>query len=171
MNWIDRKFEFDFPATIYPELIQRLKSTPLRLEGMISELPPEILTIRQSNKWSIQENAGHLITVDRLFAGRLDDYVNNTAELRPAKLDGSRTDMEDYNSHTIEEILTDFRENRGAYINRLADLEAGFFEKQSWHPRLKQPMRVCDMLYFQAEHDDYHLNKITKIKNILTQSL
>jgi hypothetical protein len=28
------------------------------------------------------------------------------------------------------------------------------------HPRLKQPMRLVDHLYFVAEHDDYHLARI-----------
>ena len=28
------------------------------------------------------------------------------------------------------------------------------------HPRLKQPMRLVDHLYFVAEHDDHHLAKI-----------
>jgi hypothetical protein len=28
------------------------------------------------------------------------------------------------------------------------------------HPRLKQPMRLVDHLYFVAEHDDHHLARI-----------
>jgi len=163
MKWIDRKFDFDFPANIYPEFIKRLKSTPFRLETLISEVSPEILSRKQSNKWSIQENVGHLLTVEGLFAGRLEDYINGAAELRPAKVNGSRTDQADYNNWQIEKILADFNDNRMVYIKRLNDFKADFFETQSWHPRLGKPMRVCDMLFFQAEHDDYHLNKITDL--------
>ena len=170
MKWIERKFKFDFPANIYPELIKKLHSTPSRLEVLISEVPPEILTIKHSNKWSIQENVGHLLTVESLFAGRLDDFIAGEAELRPAQVNGSRTDRADYNSWAIEKILGDFRENRMAYVERLKGFGSDFFEKKAWHPRLAQPMRVCDMLYFQAEHDDYHLKKITDLKFILTAS-
>ena len=170
MKWIDRKFDFDFPASIYPDLIKRLETTPLRLETLVKEIPPDILTVQPSHKWSIQENVGHLLTVDGLFAGRLDDYAAGAAELRPAKVDGSRTDQAVYNSWQMSTILTDFRDTRVAYINRLKDFETDFFERESWHPRLQQPMRVCDMLYFQAEHDDYHLQKIKDLHLLLTTS-
>jgi hypothetical protein len=31
------------------------------------------------------------------------------------------------------------------------------------HPRLQQPMRLVDMLYFVAEHDDHHLARMTAL--------
>jgi hypothetical protein len=31
------------------------------------------------------------------------------------------------------------------------------------HPRLKQPMRLVDHLYFVAEHDDHHLATIREM--------
>jgi hypothetical protein len=31
------------------------------------------------------------------------------------------------------------------------------------HPRLKQPMRLVDHLYFAAEHDDHHLARIWEL--------
>jgi hypothetical protein len=31
------------------------------------------------------------------------------------------------------------------------------------HPRLNQPMRVVDLLFFVAEHDDYHLARISEL--------
>ena len=170
MNWIDRRFKFNFPVSIYPELIKRLYSTPSRLEALISEIPPEILTIKRFNKWSIQENIGHLLTVESLFAGRLDDYIAGAAELRPAQVNGRRTDCAEYNTWRIEKIVGDFKENRLAYVKRLNDFRPEFFENQSRHPRLAQPMRVCDMLYFQAEHDDHHINKIRHLIKNLTDS-
>jgi hypothetical protein len=129
------------------------------------------LTVKPSQTWSIQENVGHLLTVDGLFAGRLDDYSAEAAELRPAKVDGSRTDQADYNSWQMTTILTDFRDGRVDYITRLYRFKTDFFERESWHPRLQQPMRVCDMLYFQAEHDDYHLQKIKDLYLLLTKSV
>jgi hypothetical protein len=33
----------------------------------------------------------------------------------------------------------------------------------SLHPRLKVPMNVIDLAYFVAEHDDYHLVRISEL--------
>ncbi|UCF65611.1 MAG: DinB family protein [bacterium] len=160
MKWIERRFKFDFPAEVYPELLVRLDSTPNRLKELIANIPREILTRKSAGSWSIQENAGHLITVENLFLGRLDDYEARLKKLRPAKVDGSRTDDAAYNEWPIEKILTEFELKRDHYLNRLKNHQPEFFERMSWHPRLDQPMRVCDMLYFQAEHDDHHLATI-----------
>ncbi len=32
IKWTDRRFNFDFPAGIYPEMIERVRGTPARLE-------------------------------------------------------------------------------------------------------------------------------------------
>jgi hypothetical protein len=32
---------------------------------------------------------------------------------------------------------------------------------------LKVQMRLVDMLFFQAEHDDYHLARISELKKLL----
>jgi hypothetical protein len=37
------------------------------------------------------------------------------------------------------------------------------FEAVAIHPRLNKPMRLVDMLFFQAEHDDYHLARISDL--------
>jgi len=33
----------------------------------------------------------------------------------------------------------------------------------SLHPRLKTPMRIVDLAYFVAEHDDHHIAAIREI--------
>ena len=170
MNWIERKFEFDFPANMYLELIERLNSTPDRLKTLLSDVSREILTKKPTQNWSIQENAGHLITVENLFLGRLNDYYAGLKELRPAKINGSRTEDAAYNNWRIEKILTEFESKRMHYITRLKNHKVEFFKNVSWHPRLAKPMRVCDMLYFQAEHDDHHIRKITDLKVMLSAS-
>jgi len=39
-------------------------------------------------------------------------------------------------------------------------------ERSAFHPRLKKPMRIIDLAFFVAEHDDYHLAKITAAKRL-----
>ncbi len=60
VKWTDQRFAFDFPAGHYPEIMERLRGTPARVEDRVRSFPPEILTVRVGEAWSIQENVGHL---------------------------------------------------------------------------------------------------------------
>ena len=162
-KWINRKFKFDFSENDYPEFIKRLNDTMSRLEDLVGKVNPEILRLRDDEKWSIQENVGHLYNADTLFIGRLEDYLNGLDSLRPADLSGQKTHDSDFNSQTISEILNKFQERRQVFIGKLEKIDASIFERSAYHPRLKKQMRLCDMLYFQAEHDDYHIKRIGEL--------
>src|ERR1700722_16791265 len=86
--WFEHKFDFGFPVELYPEIIERLRGTPARIEERLSDVPPALLTRRDGDKWSIQENIGHLLDLDELFAGRsLRDWNRsrpNTSTGRPS---------------------------------------------------------------------------------------
>jgi hypothetical protein len=36
----------------------------------------------------------------------------------------------------------------------------------AWHPRLKVRIRVLDLVFFIAEHDDHHLARISELKRL-----
>jgi len=108
VNWLNRTFEFDFPFSRYPEFLKILQDTPSQLETLVNDIPEKLLTRRDEDKWSIQENVGHLLTAESLFIGRLDDYKNNKATLRPADVSGKRTNQADHNSKNINQILLEF---------------------------------------------------------------
>ena len=169
-KWVDRTFDFTFPETVYPELLIRLHSTPARLEALISSLPREILVRRDGEQWSIQENAGHLINVDELFIGRLEDYLSGAETLRPADMTNKNTYEAQHNKSDVGTILDRFRTQRDAYISRLERLSPADFGRSAIHPRLKKPMRLCDMLFFQAEHDDHHLTTVRELIERFTPS-
>lgn len=166
--WIERNFNFDFDSNIYPDLINRLKSVIEKYEECFKTISKEVLIQRYKNKWSIQENIGHLYLTDKLFIGRFDDYLSSKKFLRPADLSGDKTDKENFNEKDITEIFQDFKQQRKNYIQRLIAADEKLFARVSIHPRLNKPMRLCDMLYFQVEHDDHHLLKIKNIKEALS---
>lgn len=85
-RWFDRKFELGLGADAAPELLERLWRTPERLADAVSGLPSEVLTRQQEGKWSIQENAGHLVDLESLWDQRLNDYDAGAPELHPAIL-------------------------------------------------------------------------------------
>jgi uncharacterized damage-inducible protein DinB len=159
-NWFERKFEFSFPAELYPNLCVRLRGTPARLEEMLREKPAEALVWKPEGKWSVQEHAGHLLDLESLWLARVDDFVNGAAELTPTDLGNKKTHEANHNARRIGEILNEFRRARLVMAERLEGFEAKAFGRTALHPRLKQPLRLVDHLYFVAEHDDHHLARM-----------
>ena len=82
--WTERTFSFDFPADLHPELIERLRGTPARVEEIVRTVPVSALTRRDGHTWSIQENIAHLGDLEAVFTGRLDDYEGGAVSLRPS---------------------------------------------------------------------------------------
>lgn len=163
LKWGDRTFSFTFPVEVFPEMIERLRGTPARLEDRVQSIAPEILIRRDGERWSIQENAGHLLDLETLVSGRLDEYLAGAKTLHAADMSNRKTHEADHNQVFISSILTSFRRERGALVERLDQLEPQVFAGVAHHPRLNVPMRLVDMLFFQAEHDDYHLARISEL--------
>lgn len=76
MKWIDRKFSLDLPPGWMSNVLERLYGTPIRLLALISKLKNEELIKRINNGWSVQEHIGHLLDLEELHAGRIDDFIN-----------------------------------------------------------------------------------------------
>jgi len=172
--WTERKFEFDLPVGVLPNILERLIGTPARLEELIRSLPPDILTVRVDGKWSIQEHAGHLWDLEELHEGRIDDYLRRTGVLRAADMKNEKTFKANHNLSSIRTILSSFRTTRERFVKRIGSLDDTTMAFAAVHPRLKQRMRPVDLSYFVAEHDDHHLTSIRELslrsnnKGILT---
>ena len=156
-KWIERKFNFDYPVGLFPCIVERLRGTPARLDEIVKSLPSEILTVRIDDKWSIQENIGHLIEVEALHTGRLDDYRANVEVLRGADMTNKSTYRANYNSLEIDSVLSSFCEVRMDFVKQLEEMDEAAASCSARHPRLDKPMRVVDMALFAAEHDDQHI--------------
>ncbi len=161
--WFERRFSFDLPAWMYGNVLERLRGTPARLEDRLRDLPRDVLIRRDDDKWSIQEHAGHLLDLEELEIKRLADYAAGRETLTPADLQNRKTYDADHNSKEIAEILSAFRRERMEFVARLEALDAEFIERSAIHPRLKIPMRVIDLAFFKAEHDDHHLSRISEL--------
>jgi len=169
IKWTDRRFNFDFPAGIYPEMIERVRGTPARLEDLVNGLSPERLTAQVDGRWSMQENAGHLLDLESLVSGRLDEYLAGNSVLHAADMSNRKTYEAGHNDVPVNAILTTFRSARHELVDRLESLDDEIFARSALHPRLNVQMRLVDMLFFQAEHDDYHLARISELKKLLAK--
>lgn len=167
-RWADRVFTFDLSEALFPVVVERLRGTPARIEDKVRHLSPAVLTQRDGDAWSIQEHIGHLLDLDELHAGRLDDFLAGAAVLRPADMGNRKTWEANHNQRPTEELLREYRRERERFVARLDDWDASLLSLTSLHPRLNQPMRVIDMAFFTAEHDDHHLARMTELARKLS---
>jgi hypothetical protein len=155
--WFDRTFAFTLPVEQYPNVCIRLRGTPARLEEIVRSVPRGLLIRKPGDKWSAQEHAGHLLDLEPLWAARVDDFLHAGETLTAADLRNRGTDEANHNSREVTHIVGGFRAARSRLLDRVSAVPAEAFARTMLHPRLKQPMRLIDHLYFVAEHDDHHL--------------
>ncbi len=161
--WFDRKFEFDLPAWMFPMIVERLRGAPARLEEKIRGMDHDVLVRREGDGWTILEQIGHLTVVEDLWNGRMKDFREGKTHLRPADLNNTRTKESNFNESDPDELLRVYRESRGEFVRLLDEVEPTNVEQGAHHPRLDKPMRIIDLAYFAAEHDDHHLAKMTDL--------
>lgn len=69
--WFDRKFDFNFPAGLFPIIVERLSGAIPRLEALVRNVPEEQLILKKDGKWSVKEVIGHLYDLEELWQGRI----------------------------------------------------------------------------------------------------
>ncbi len=161
--WFERNFTFNFPLEVFPSILERLRGTPARLEEMVRSFSSNILTTRVNELWSIQDHIGHISDLDELHDGRIDDYLSELENMRPADLMNRKTWDGGHNQRKGEELLAAFRAARKRFVDRLEAVDIEVLKRTAVHPRLNVQMRLIDMAYFVAEHDDHHLASIREI--------
>ncbi len=162
-EWFKRKFGQHESNGLLPGIIERLAGTPVRLEEKIGQIETQKLELKPDGKWSIKEEIGHLLDLEPLWSGRLDDFLKAEKELRSADLSNRKTHEANHNSQTVEKLLTDFRTERKLLVEKLNQMSDEDLDRTALHPRLKTPMKVIDLAFFVAEHDDHHLAQITSL--------
>ena len=163
LKWTDRKFTFNYPVELYPEIIERVRGACARLDEYLLSTPAEILTRQDDGKWSIQENAGHLFDLDELTLERIAQYAAGVTTLHAADITNKATSAANYNSIPAATISQSFRARRNEVLRRLESFDAEMFARSAIHPRLNISMRLVDFVFFEAEHDDYHFTRMNEL--------
>ncbi len=164
MDWSTRRFDYTLDAKLHPELVERLRSLPLRAEALVRAVPPSLLALRDGPDWSIIENFGHLADLDKgLWSRRLDQFDAGDEILVAADMGNAATFAAEHNARGIDAVLAELADERGRLVARLSAAPAEYFAREARHPRLETRMRVIDMLFFQAEHDDHHLARVREM--------
>jgi uncharacterized damage-inducible protein DinB len=160
--WFQRSFHFDFPAGIFPIIFSRLEGSIFRLYSLLSNADDELCS-RNPNGWSVKEHVGHLYDLEELWWKRLLDFQQNKLMLTVADLNNVKTNEAGHNEKTLEQLLEQFTIERQKILETVYVFDEELLSRTSVHPRLNQPMRLIDSLYFVAEHDDHHIAAISTL--------
>jgi uncharacterized damage-inducible protein DinB len=167
MKWFDRKFNFDTVNGTMDGILERLRYTPIRLRHKCTKIPENMLIQKTGSSWSIQEHAGHLSDLEPLWLGRVEDMINGVEIMRPADLENLKTHEANHNDLPLNQILENFQEERRRLMIKMEENRDRAETLMALHPRLDKPMRLIDLAYFVAEHDDHHLAAISSLQNSL----
>lgn len=160
--WFTRKFNLIADNGLFPGILERLAGSPLRLAQKLQGISPILLSQKEEGKWSVQEEAGHILDLEPLWYKRFKDFQTAEEVLSEADLTNQKTFEAQHNDKDIQQILSAFAAARGQLMSLLSELTASDLERTALHPRMRTPMRPIDLAYFVAEHDDHHLATITQ---------
>jgi uncharacterized damage-inducible protein DinB len=161
--WFDRQFAFDLPLWMAPNIVERLRGTAARAEDRLRGLDPSRGARREGSSWSIHQHIGHLGDLEPLWRARVEDLRAGRETLTPADLDNRATEEADHNARPLPELLSRFRGLRARLVAEVENTPEAGWGLTALHPRLKTPMRLLDLGFFVAEHDDHHLARITEL--------
>ena len=160
VRWFDRQFDSNTGSEYFDEFLQRLEHFPSVLNRLLKSCPIEAATRKMGDKWSVNENIGHLMLLEDLWRIRFRDIKEGKTDKSPADLNNTATDESSFNNVLVEELIKNLVSERHKTIAMLQKLSEEDLLKTSMHPRLHQPMNIIDLMHFVAEHDLHHLYAI-----------
>lgn len=160
--WVQRRFNFDFPVGIFSVIFSRLEGSIFRLYSLLANADEEICS-QKTNGWSVKEHLGHLSDLEELWWKRLQDFMQNKEVLTAADMTNQKTNEAHHNEKSLEQLLEIFSAERQKILEAVYTFDEAMLSKTSIHPRLNQPMRLIDSLFFVAEHDDHHIAALSNL--------
>ncbi len=158
--WFERHFPAIEDNGRFPTILERLEGTPVRLADKMKRLKGD-LTFSPAGKWSIKKEIGHLIDLEPLWLERAKQILRGEGNLQVADLTNRQTHQADHDAQSVASLIKRFEKERHKLIKTLQNINEDDLEKAAIHPRLGTPMRLIDLAFFVAEHDDHHLAQIT----------
>jgi uncharacterized damage-inducible protein DinB len=165
-KWFERKFDFDFGPDQYAAIYAQLKQAPDQLRSAVAGLGEDVLAHQPEGGWSIKEHMGHLSIMEPIWRTRFQDIQDKKPALTPADLSNRATTEGHFNEQGISVLLDQFLTERMTTLALLDTLNVLDESRTSLHPRLQQPMRMIDLAYFVAEHDEHHILRIQEIASL-----
>ncbi len=161
--WFQGEFSRGLPAHLLAVIVERLRGTPARLADRLGRLSGDVLTLCSGDTWSIQENVGHLVDLESLWHQRFLDLACAASNSRKRTSPIAGPPKQITMHAQLQSLLSEFRQARAKLVRELETFPDEMMGFTALHPRLKSPMNVVDKAFFVAEHDDYHLARISEL--------
>jgi uncharacterized damage-inducible protein DinB len=158
--WFERRFAPIDDNGLLSGILERLDGTPARLTALLETR--DVAAAAQPG-WSPAQELGHLIDLEPLWLARVRDIVDGRSELTVADLTNRATHEGDHGRWPLEALAVRFEAERDRLVTVLRALTPADLERSARHPRLGTPMRVVDLAYFVAEHDDHHMARLREL--------
>jgi uncharacterized damage-inducible protein DinB len=158
--WFDRKFPAIEDNDLFPTILERLDGTSARLTDKMTRLNLD-LSHSKKGKWSIKKEIGHLIDLEPLWHERAQQILRGESQMLIADLTNQKTHQANHDDFSVSDLIKSFKKERHKLMKILQNINDDDLEKEAIHPRLGTPMRIIDLAFFVAEHDDHHLAQIT----------
>lgn len=152
-------FNFGFMKS-YTQILDELEQIPSVISELTHGLSREQWRWAPEGKWSTAINAGHLLTIESLWIGRLDNFVLGNEVLRA--WNGTNNDTVDarFNEQNPKAIMEDFESIRSVHVKLLRKYEGKENELQARHPVTNAVVSLHRHVEVMLEHDHQHINTI-----------
>ena len=160
-KWFERKFAPIADNGLFPTILERLEGTPARLRAMVGGT--QLVSHPVPEGWSAAKEIGHLSDLEPLWLRRVHDLAEGRAELSATDLSNRATHEADHDAMPLPSLVDQFEVERRSLIRAMRGLTDADLEKSARHPRLGTQMRMVDLAYFVAEHDDHHLARLRSL--------
>lgn len=157
-NWFERPFPPIVDNGLLPAILERLEGTPARLRAMLAS--GEVASQTVPSGWSAAKEIGHLVDLEPLWLRRVQEILEGRAELSATDLANRATHEADHDAWPLLSLVDRLETARRSLIVAMRGAGEADLEKSARHPRLGTPMRIVDLAYFVAEHDDHHLARL-----------
>ena len=162
--WFERHFPSIEDNGRLPGILERLEGTPHRLTARFQSTPELDAVTHPAGTWSLRQEIGHLGDLEPLWTIRMQQIIHGESHLMVADLSNTQTHQSDHDAQSVAELIQRFAVLRTKTVTLLRSVRAEELEHVAIHPRLGTPMRLIDLAYFVAEHDDHHLAQITALQ-------
>ena len=103
------------------------------------------------------QKPGHLLDLEALYSRARDTLLPQGAT---ADLTNRATEEANHDRWSLPELVDRFETARRALVIALRGAAHADLERAACLPRLGTPMRLIDLAFFVAEHDDHHMARL-----------
>jgi uncharacterized damage-inducible protein DinB len=154
--WFERTFPTILDNGVLLGILERLDGTPVRLRAMVAGATP----LDTPHGWSAAKELGHFADLEPLWLKRAQDILAGSSELTAADLTNRVTHDADHDGWALSQLVDRFEPRRRVLVATMRAAKESDLERAARHPRLGTPMRLVDLAFFVAEHDDHHMARL-----------